>query len=186
MESQHVVGTCSTLKRVKQVEIQVFMVLFVLNSTLSIPSLLSYEMGVYCFKIIDHGAQHAVVTMYIISEADFVRIHASSSPNKCILPRSTHTYLESECENKTSDSTNVLQRHHSRQSRIHVQYPTTSCVYVRSSSLVIGTHSGCTTWCTSDNEFDYQWSSDCLPTPCINIVTSTANPCGACNYQRRP
>ena len=98
---------------------------------------LSYEMGVYCFKISNHGVQHAVVTMHIVTEADLVQIHAPSSPNKCILPRSTHTHLESECENETSDSTNVFQRHHSRQSTVHVQYPTTSCVYVRSSSLCV-------------------------------------------------
>ena len=85
-------------------------------------------MGVYCFKISNHGVQHAVITMHIVSEADLVQIHA---------PRSTHTHLESECDNETSDSTNVFQRHHSRQSTVHVQYPTTSCVYVRNSSLCV-------------------------------------------------
>ena len=146
-------------------------------------------MGVYCFKISNHGVQHAVVTMHIVTEAKLVRIRAPSSRNKCILPRSTHTHLESECDNETSDSTNVFQRHHSRQSTVHVQYPTTSCVYVRSSSLcvpllpVISTQSGCTFWCTSDNESDYQWTSDCLLTPCLGIVTSAVNPYSACNCQ---
>ena len=94
-------------------------------------------MGVYCFKISNHGVQHAVVTMHIVTEADLIRIHAPSSRNECILPRPTHTHLESECDNETSYSTNVFQRHYSRQSTVHVQYPTTSCVYVRSSSLCV-------------------------------------------------
>ena len=146
-------------------------------------------MGVYCFKISNHGVQHAVVTMHIATEAELVRIHAPSSRNKCILPRSTHTHLESECDNETSDSTNVFQRHHSRQSTVHVQYPTTSCVYVRSSSLCVPLLPGNQhtqrphIWCTSDNESDYQWTSDCLLTPCLGIVTSAVNPYGACNCQ---
>ena len=38
MESQQLVGMCSTLKRVKQVEIRLFMMLFAPNNTLSILS----------------------------------------------------------------------------------------------------------------------------------------------------
>ena len=70
-------------------------------------------MGVYYFKISDHGVQHKVKTLHIVSEADLIRIHALSSPNKCILPRSTHTHLESECENETFDNSYDFQRRHS-------------------------------------------------------------------------
>ena len=63
-------------------------------------------------------------------------------------------------------------------------YTCAAAVCVSPCSLVISTHSGCTIWCTSDNESDYQWTSDCLITPCIGIVTSAANPCGACNCQQ--
>ena len=45
------------------------------------------------------------------------------------------TTLGFKCDNETFDSTNVFHRHHSRQSTVHVHYPTTSCVYVRSSTL---------------------------------------------------
>ena len=85
-------------------------------------------MGVYCFKISNHGAQHAVVTMHIASEAELVRIHAPSPRDKCIRPRPTHTHREGGCGSGTSGSTNVFHRHHSRQSAVHVQYPTTSCM----------------------------------------------------------
>ena len=146
-------------------------------------------MDVYCFKISNHGVQHAVVTMHIVSEAELVRIHAPSSRNKCILPRSTHTHLESKCDNETSDSTNVF----SATTRDNQQftciiplqavYTCVAAVFVLLCSLVISTQNGCTIWCTSDNESDYQWTSDCLLTPCIGILTSAANPCGACNCQ---
>ena len=53
-------------------------------------------------------------------------------------------------------------------------------------SLVISTQSGCTIWCTSDNESGYQWTWDCLLTPCVAVVIPAANPCGACNSQLRP
>ena len=53
-------------------------------------------------------------------------------------------------------------------------------------SLVISTQSGCTIWCTNDNESGYQWTWDCLLTPCVAVVIPAANPCGACNSQLRP
>ena len=62
-------------------------------------------------------------------------------------------------------------------------YTCAAAVCVSPCSLVISTQSGCTIWCTSDNESYYQWTSDCLLTPGIGIVTSAANPCGACNCQ---
>jgi len=81
-------------------------------------------MGVYCFKNSDHGVQHKVTTLHVVSEADLIQIHALSSPNKCILPRSTHTHLESECENETFDNSSDFQRRHSRQRKASVQYLT--------------------------------------------------------------
>ena len=65
-------------------------------------------------------------------------------------------------------------------------YTCAAAVCVSPCSLVISTHSGCTIWCTSDNESDYQWTSDCLLTPCLGIVTSAVNPYGACNCQLWP
>ena len=153
-------------------------------------------MGIYCFKISDHGVQHTVTTLHVISEADLIRIHALSSPNKCILPRSTHTHLENECENETSDSKHNFQQRHSRQSTLTQQstcntplqaaYKCAATVCASPCSLVIGTQSGCTVWCTSDNESAYQWAWGCLLTPSIVSATPAANLGGACNSHQRP
>ena len=70
-------------------------------------------------------------------QSRFGRIHAPSSPNKCIHPRSTHTHLESEYENDSSDNINHFQRRYSRQSRTCMPQPTARCVYVRSSNLCV-------------------------------------------------
>ena len=94
-------------------------------------------MGIYCFKISDHGVQHAVTTLHVISEADLVRIHAPSSSNKCIHPRSPHTHLESESENDSYENRNHSQRRNSRRSRTRMSESTVRCVYVRSSNLCV-------------------------------------------------
>ena len=74
-------------------------------------------MGVYCFEISPHEVQHAVIPTHIVTTTDLVQIHAPSSPNKCIHPRSTHTHLESKCENGSSENRNHFQRRNSRRSR---------------------------------------------------------------------
>ena len=151
-------------------------------------------MGVYCCKISKHGVQHELVTMHIVTESDLVRIHAPSSRNKCILPRSTHTHLESECDNElkhlTAQTIFSATTRGSQQFTCSIPlqsvYTCAAAVCVSPCSLVISTQSGCTIWCTSDNESYYQWTWDCLLTLCIDVVTSFANPCGACTCQLRP
>ena len=146
-------------------------------------------MDVYCFRISNQGVQHAAVTMHIVPEAELVRIHAPSSRNKCSLPRSTHTHLENECDNETSDNTKCFSATTRGSQQItgsiplQAVYTCAAAVCVLLCSMVISTQSGCTIWCTSDKESDYQWNSDCSLTPCIGILTSAANPCGACNCQ---
>ena len=149
-------------------------------------------MGVYCFKISDHGVQHKVTTLHIVSEADLIRIHTLSSSNKCILPRSTHTHLESECENEISDSRNdsssATRGSQEFTCNIPLQavYMCVATVCVPPYSLVIGTQSSCTVWYMNDNKSGYQWAWDYLLTPCIGVVTPAANLCGACNSRLRP
>ena len=70
-------------------------------------------------------------------QSRFGRIHAPSSPNKCIHPRSTHTHLESKCENGSSEDRNHFQCRNSRRSRTRMSQLTACCVYVRSSNLCV-------------------------------------------------
>ena len=128
-------------------------------------------MGVYCFDISPHEVQHAVVPTHIVTTTDLVQIHAPSSPNKCIHPRPTHTHLERECENDSSENRNHFQRRNSRRSRTCMSQPTARCVYVRNNNLWVPllpgiiTQSGCTIWCTNDKDAGYCWGRDYFSTP---------------------
>ena len=118
-----------------------------------------------------HELQHAAIPTHIVTTTDLVQIHAPSSPNKCIRPRSTHTHLEKECENDSSENINHFQHRNSRQSRTRMSQPTAHCVYVRSSNLWVPLlpgiiiQSGCTIWCTNDKNAGYCWGRGYFSTP---------------------
>ena len=146
-------------------------------------------MGVYCFKISNHGIQHAVVTMHIVTEADQSEsVHLAPETSAFSLAPRTHISRANVIIKHLTAQTLFSATTRDRQQftcRIPLQavYICAAAVCVSPCSLVISTQSSCTIWCTSDNESEYQWTSDCLPTPCIGILTSAANPCGACNCQ---
>ena len=94
-------------------------------------------MGVYCFEISPQEVQHAVIPTHVVTTTDLVRIHAPSSPNKCIHPRSTHTHLERESENDSCENRNHFQHRNSQRSRTRMSKSTARCVYVRSSNLCV-------------------------------------------------
>ena len=116
-------------------------------------------MGIYCFKISNHGVQH-------ISRANARMKHLTA---ETIFSSATRGSQESTC--------NIP---------LQAAYKCAATVSVSPYSLVIGTQSGCTVWCTSDSESGYQWAWDCLLTPSIVSVTPAANLSGTCNSQLRP